>query len=71
MVRPLAMLTERRPRRVLQATDALSARFVTETWRRYRRGMRDLQARIIAELNVSPVIDPAAEVRRRVDLLKE
>jgi NAD+ synthase len=33
--------------------------------------MRDLQARIIAELNVSPVIDPAAEVRRRVDFLKE
>jgi NAD+ synthase len=34
-------------------------------------GMRDLQARIIAELNVSPVIDPAAEVRRRVDFLKQ
>ncbi|MCD5346938.1 ammonia-dependent NAD(+) synthetase [Agromyces sp. S2-1-8] len=33
--------------------------------------MRDLQARIIAELNVSPRIDPAAEVRRRVDFLKE
>ncbi|MDQ0892578.1 ammonia-dependent NAD(+) synthetase [Agromyces ramosus] len=33
--------------------------------------MRDLQARIIAELNVSPVIDPAAQVRLRVDFLKE
>lgn len=33
--------------------------------------MRDLQARIIAELNVSPVIDPAAEVRARVDFLKD
>jgi NAD+ synthase len=33
--------------------------------------MRDLQARIIAELNVSPVIDPVAEVRRRVDFLKD
>lgn len=33
--------------------------------------MRDLQARIIADLNVSPVIDPAAQVRRRVEFLKE
>ncbi|MGO4103013.1 ammonia-dependent NAD(+) synthetase [Leifsonia sp. YAF41] len=33
--------------------------------------MRDLQARIIAELHVSPQIDPAAEVRRRVDFLKD
>ncbi len=31
--------------------------------------MRDLQARIIDELNVSPVIDPAGEVERRVDFL--
>ncbi|WP_394552322.1 ammonia-dependent NAD(+) synthetase [Agromyces sp. MMS24-JH15] len=33
--------------------------------------MRDLQAQIIAELNVSPTVDPAAEIRRRVDFLKE
>ena len=33
--------------------------------------MRDLQTRIIAELNVSPTINPAAEVRRRVKFLKE
>lgn len=33
--------------------------------------MRELQARIIAELHVSPQIDPAAEVRRRVEFLKE
>lgn len=33
--------------------------------------MRDLQARIIAELNVSPTVDPAVEVRTRVDFLKE
>jgi NAD+ synthase len=32
--------------------------------------MRDQQAAIIAELNVSPTIDPAGEVRRRVDFLK-
>lgn len=32
--------------------------------------MREQQAAIIAELNVSPTIDPAAEVRRRVDFLK-
>ena len=32
--------------------------------------MRDLQARIIAELNVSPVIDPAEQVRARIDFLK-
>jgi NAD+ synthase len=32
--------------------------------------MRDLQARIIAELNVSPVIDPAEQVRSRIDFLK-
>jgi NAD+ synthase len=31
--------------------------------------MRDLQARIIDELNVSPDIDPASEVDRRVDFL--
>ena len=33
--------------------------------------MRDLQARIIAELHVSPHIDPAAEVRARIDFLKD
>jgi NAD+ synthase len=33
--------------------------------------MRELQARIIAELNVSPTVDPAAEVRRRVKFLKD
>ena len=33
--------------------------------------MRELQARIIAELNVSPRIDPAAEVRRRVQFLAD
>ena len=33
--------------------------------------MRDLQARIIAELNVSPEIDAAAEVRRRVQFLAD
>lgn len=32
--------------------------------------MREQQAAIIAELNVSPSIDPAAEVRRRVEFLK-
>src|SRR5687768_520163 len=32
--------------------------------------MRDVQARIIAELNVSPVIDPAEEARTRIDFLK-
>lgn len=32
--------------------------------------MRDLQARIIAELNVSPVIDPAEQARTRIDFLK-
>jgi len=37
---------------------------------RYRRGMRDLQARIIAELHVSPLIDPAEQVRSRIDFLK-
>jgi NAD+ synthase len=31
--------------------------------------MRDLQARIIDELNVTPVIDPGREVERRVDFL--
>ncbi|MDJ0324504.1 ammonia-dependent NAD(+) synthetase [Cryobacterium sp. PH31-AA6] len=31
--------------------------------------MRELQARIIAELNVSPTIDPAHEVRRRTQFL--
>jgi len=33
--------------------------------------MRALQARIIDELDVAPNIDPAVEVRRRVDFLKE
>ena len=33
--------------------------------------MRDLQARIIAELNVSPVIEPATEVRARIDFVKD
>ncbi|MFF2495127.1 ammonia-dependent NAD(+) synthetase [Agromyces sp. NPDC058064] len=33
--------------------------------------MRDLQARIIAELNVSPTIDPSAEVRSRIEFLKD
>ncbi|TFD27456.1 ammonia-dependent NAD(+) synthetase [Cryobacterium cryoconiti] len=33
--------------------------------------MRELQARIIAELNVSPRIDPAAEVSRRVQFLAD
>jgi len=33
--------------------------------------MRDLQARIIAELNVSPTVDPAEEVRVRIDFLKD
>jgi NAD+ synthase len=32
--------------------------------------MRDLQARIIADLNVSPVIDAEEQVRTRVDFLK-
>lgn len=32
--------------------------------------MRDLQARIIEELHVLPVVDPADQVRRRVDFLK-
>ncbi|MCZ2403338.1 ammonia-dependent NAD(+) synthetase [Paenarthrobacter sp. Z7-10] len=33
--------------------------------------MRELQSRIIAELGVRPVIDPAAEIRTRVDFLKD
>lgn len=33
--------------------------------------MRETQARIIAELNVTPAIDPAGEVRSRIDFLKE
>lgn len=33
--------------------------------------MREIQARIIAELNVSPTINPATEVRRRVKFLKD
>ncbi|MCU1636662.1 MAG: synthetase [Cryobacterium sp.] len=33
--------------------------------------MRELQARIIAELQVSPTIDPTLEVRRRIEFLKE
>ncbi|MFD4420183.1 ammonia-dependent NAD(+) synthetase [Agromyces sp. NPDC058484] len=32
--------------------------------------MRDLQARIIAELNVSPAIDPADQARTRIDFMK-
>jgi NAD+ synthase len=32
--------------------------------------MRELQSRIIAELNVTPIIDPAEEVRARIDFLK-
>ncbi|WP_448812221.1 ammonia-dependent NAD(+) synthetase [Agromyces bauzanensis] len=32
--------------------------------------MRDLQARIIEELHVSPTIDPAEQVRARIDFLK-
>lgn len=33
--------------------------------------MRDLQARIIEELHVDAVVDPADQVRRRIDFLKE
>ncbi len=33
--------------------------------------MRALQAEIIAELHVVPSIDPADEIRKRVDFLKE
>lgn len=33
--------------------------------------MRTLQAQIIAELGVRPQIDPAVEIRRRVDFLKD
>jgi NAD+ synthase len=33
--------------------------------------MREQQARIIAELNVTPTIDPAAEIRRRIDFVKD
>jgi NAD+ synthase len=33
--------------------------------------MRDLQARIIEELHVRAVVDPADQVRRRIDFLKE
>ncbi|GAA1832212.1 ammonia-dependent NAD(+) synthetase [Agromyces salentinus] len=33
--------------------------------------MRDLQAAIIAELNVTSVVDPAVEVRSRIDFLKD
>jgi NAD+ synthase len=33
--------------------------------------MRPLQSEIIAELNSRPAIDPAEEIRRRVDFLKE
>ena len=32
--------------------------------------MRPLQAKIIADLHVQPTIDPALEVRRSVDFLK-
>ena len=34
-------------------------------------GVTELQARIIAELGVRPSIDPAGEVRRRIDFLKQ
>lgn len=33
--------------------------------------MRELQAHIIAELNVAPTIEPAEEIRRRVQFLKD
>jgi NAD+ synthase len=33
--------------------------------------MRELQARIIAELHVSPTVEPKAEIHRRVGFLKE
>ena len=33
--------------------------------------MRELQALVIKEMGVKPVIDAAAEVRARVDFLKE
>ncbi|MFF2369542.1 ammonia-dependent NAD(+) synthetase [Agromyces sp. NPDC058110] len=33
--------------------------------------MRDLQASIVAELNVKPVVEPAEEVRARVEFLKD
>jgi NAD+ synthase len=33
--------------------------------------MRELQRRIIADLNVSPSIDPASEIRRRIQFLKD
>jgi len=33
--------------------------------------MRELQAEIIAEMGVHPAIDPEAEIRRRVDFLKD
>lgn len=33
--------------------------------------MRDLQARIIEELHVEPVVEPGDQVRRRIDFLKE
>lgn len=33
--------------------------------------MRELQAQIIAELGVQPVIDPAVEISRRVEFLKD
>jgi NAD+ synthase len=33
--------------------------------------MRELQAQIISELHVTPVVDPAQEVRRRIDFLKQ
>ena len=42
---------------------------MTETRRYYSAAMRDLQALIIEELNVSPAIDPAAQVEERVGFL--
>jgi NAD+ synthase len=37
----------------------------------YSAGMVDLRERIVAELGVKPVIEPAAEIRQRVDFLKD
>src|SRR5688500_14120133 len=37
----------------------------------YSAGMANLRQRIIAELGVQPVIEPATEIRRRVGFLKD
>jgi NAD+ synthase len=37
----------------------------------YSAGMANLQQRIIAELGVQPVIEPKAEIRQRLDFLKD